>query len=150
MTRNGCIKCTTFAPKEQSIFLRNTLSIFLAALILFQSFSKVWIILSFKVNQNYIARVLCINRDKPEMRCKGKCVLMQRIKASEEKEKKEIPQSIKALKDILYCFDASKWLLQRPVGVKGNEHKLTYYQNPSTTAFVNGVFRPPKIETVRV
>jgi hypothetical protein len=107
-----------------------------------------WIVLSFKINQDYIAKVLCINRDKPEMHCNGNCVLMQRIKASEEKERKEIPQKLKEQKEILYCFVISKWQLQTPIEEKSPKQQLTFYQAPFTAAFVNGIFRPPKIKTV--
>lgn len=128
--------------------MKKILSISFVLLILMQSFSKIWIILSFKVNQDHIAKVLCINRDKPEMHCNGNCVLMQRIKASEEKERKEIPQKIKEQKEILYCFVISKWQLQTPIEKKSPKQQPTFYQAPFTAAFVNGIFRPPKIKTV--
>jgi len=44
---------------------------------------------AFKLNQKYIARTLCENRDKPEMHCNGKCYLAKKIKQAEEREKKE-------------------------------------------------------------
>lgn len=31
------------------------------------------------LNQNYIAEFLCINKDKPELICNGKCHLMKQI-----------------------------------------------------------------------
>ena len=34
---------------------------------------------SFAVNQEWIAETLCVNRDRPEMDCDGKCVLMERM-----------------------------------------------------------------------
>ena len=39
-------------------------------------------------NQDYIAEFLCINKDKPELACKGKCYLMQMLE-EENKEKGE-------------------------------------------------------------
>jgi len=38
------------------------------------------------INQDYIAEFLCINKDKPELDCEGKCQLMM-MYAEQEKEK---------------------------------------------------------------
>jgi hypothetical protein len=117
-------------------------------LILLQSFSKVWIFLSFKINQGYIAKVLCINRNKPESQCNGKCVLMQRIKAAEEKEKKEIPQKLKEQKEVLYCLDNFSWLMQHPRNRADKQKHAFPHQTPFTSAFLKGIFRPPKFVTI--
>ena len=34
---------------------------------------------SFKVNQDFIAKTLCVNQDQPEKMCSGKCYLTQKI-----------------------------------------------------------------------
>ena len=41
--------------------------------------------LEYLVNKDYIAQFLCVNKDKPEMACGGKCHLMKEL----EKEEKE-------------------------------------------------------------
>lgn len=128
--------------------MKSIISILLALLILLQSFSKVWIFFSFKINQDYIAKVLCINRDKPELHCNGKCVLMQRIKAEEEKEKKEIPQKLKEQKGGLYCLDNFSWLMQHPGDWADKQKHAFPHQTPFTSAFVKGIFRPPKFMTI--
>ena len=45
------------------------------------------------LNQDYIAEFLCINKDKPELQCNGKCHL---IKASEKQQKNE-PKGLRVL-----------------------------------------------------
>ena len=42
---------------------------------------------SFKINQTYIAATLCVNKNKPEVRCEGKCYLTKKLKQADEKEK---------------------------------------------------------------
>lgn len=113
-------------------------------LILFQSFGKVWIWFSFKVNQDYIAKALCINRNKPEMHCNGKCVLAQRIKAAEEKERKEIPQKLKDQKEVVYCFSFPKWLLEPATDLNSAPAIRFLYQRPFTSTDVKGIFHPPR------
>ncbi|WP_247041056.1 hypothetical protein [Allomuricauda sp. F6463D] len=36
-------------------------------------------LINFAVNQDYIANFLCINSDKPELECNGKCYLMKKL-----------------------------------------------------------------------
>lgn len=36
-------------------------------------------LINFAVNQDYIADFLCINSDKPELECNGKCYLMKKL-----------------------------------------------------------------------
>lgn len=117
-------------------------------LILLQSFSKVWIVLSFKINQDYIAKVLCINRDKPAMKCNGKCVLKQRIKADEEEEQKEMLQKLKGQKEVLYCIDNFNWPIECPNKADNRQKKTFPFPTPFTLVFVKGIFRPPKFVTV--
>ena len=42
---------------------------------------------SFSMNRAYIVENFCINKDKPELKCDGKCFLMQKI--NEEKERQD-------------------------------------------------------------
>jgi len=37
-------------------------------------------LVEYYTNQDFFAKVLCINKDKPEMACNGKCILMQKLK----------------------------------------------------------------------
>ncbi len=47
--------------------------------------------IDYYVNQDFIARELCENKDKPELNCKGKCHLDKEIKKTVQKENS--PQS---------------------------------------------------------
>lgn len=49
-----------------------------------QTFSKWLIVAEFRLNQDYITKNLCINRNKPKMHCNGKCQLMKKLAAEEE------------------------------------------------------------------
>ena len=51
------------------------------------NFSQVFVRAGFELNENYIVSKLCINRDKPQMHCNGKCYLMRKLKQAEQKEK---------------------------------------------------------------
>lgn len=47
--------------------------------------------IEYGLNKDYIAEFLCINKDKPELSCGGKCHLMKQL----EKENKELPKGLK-------------------------------------------------------
>jgi hypothetical protein len=44
-------------------------------------------VLEYVVNYDYIATVLCINKDKPKLECNGKCHLMKEMAKASESEK---------------------------------------------------------------
>ena len=113
-----------------------------------QSFSNVWIVLSFKINQEYIAKVLCINRFKPEMTCNGKCVLMQRIKAAEEKEKKATPLTLKEQKELVYCLEKLAGPIVRLTAFENSRKKTFFFLMHYANAFVRDIFRPPNATPV--
>jgi hypothetical protein len=54
--------------------------------------------ISYQLNYQYISTVLCENKDKPVMDCKGKCQLNKEIKKNAEEEAKKQPalQNIQA------------------------------------------------------
>lgn len=58
----------------------------LAATIVLQSLSLLYVQCEFNINQAYIAKVLCVNRDKPQLHCDGKCYLKKEIDRSAEKD----------------------------------------------------------------
>ena len=48
---------------------------------------QLFVYAGFELNQGYIAAELCVNRDKPQLHCNGKCYLMRKLKQAEQKEK---------------------------------------------------------------
>ncbi|RYY87425.1 MAG: hypothetical protein EOO15_11890 [Chitinophagaceae bacterium] len=64
--------------------MKGLINVLLLFLVLLQAFSKWVIIADFEANQQFIARTLCENRQRPTMKCGGKCQLAKRM-AEEEK-----------------------------------------------------------------
>lgn len=48
----------------------------------------------FNINRNYIAKVLCENRDRPQLNCNGKCYLAKKLKQQQEKKDKETTERV--------------------------------------------------------
>lgn len=71
-----------------------TAAIFLL-IFLFQAFYSTAVIYWFYFNRSYIAEKLCINRDKPELKCKGNCYLAKKLKEAENKKDEEASLQLK-------------------------------------------------------
>lgn len=69
--------------------MRKFTTFILLILLLLSQFSRVFVYAGFELNQKYIASTLCMNRDKPELHCNGKCYLLNKLKQAEEKEKRQ-------------------------------------------------------------
>jgi hypothetical protein len=54
-------------------------------LMLAQTFSKWFVVIEYKLNKDFIAKNLCINKAKPKLHCNGKCQMMKKL-AEEEKQ----------------------------------------------------------------
>lgn len=58
----------------------------LAFIIFFSSMSRGVVVADYLLNKDYIAKVLCVNREKPEMKCNGKCHLAKQLKKQDAAE----------------------------------------------------------------
>lgn len=59
-------------------------TIFLTIAIFIQTFSTLIIQADFYINRSYIAKNLCVNKDKPMMHCNGKCYLTKKLNQQEQ------------------------------------------------------------------
>ncbi|GAB5476083.1 MAG: hypothetical protein Mars2KO_41820 [Maribacter sp.] len=53
---------------------------------------SVWI--DFLANNDYIKEVLCINKERPKLRCQGKCYLVQQLQEQQSQQEQELPQLV--------------------------------------------------------
>jgi hypothetical protein len=53
-----------------------------------------------QLNKEYIAKVLCINRDKPELACEGKCHLRQQLQQHQDATPAESERPERELREI--------------------------------------------------
>lgn len=122
--------------------MKRVFLISLLALILLHSFGKVFIVLDYQLQKEYIIEFLCINRDKPELQCEGKCHLKKELKKSEQSDKQENEKARKQqLPVTLYC----QALFRLPAhDASHTVSPATPYRigHPLNTAFA--VFHPPR------
>ncbi|TCJ19627.1 hypothetical protein EPD60_00455 [Flaviaesturariibacter flavus] len=110
----------------------------LLLLVLVQSFGK-WIILAeFRANQAWIAAKLCENRNRPQLKCRGKCQLMKRM--AEEQKSAGTAGKAKFL-EVAWPQHRYEVALAQPLASRINhiDHPRSLFPQPHGSA----VFRPP-------
>lgn len=75
-------------------FKTNALKHLLSGILVFSvflfQFSESLLFISFKINQEYIAKNLCVEKDVENSTCKGCCQLKKKL-ANQEKQKEQLP-----------------------------------------------------------
>ena len=126
--------------------MKKVLVILFTLLIFLQPLSKMWIFVSFKINQNYIAKNLCDNRAKPTMHCHGKCHLMKKLKQADKEEQK--PQTIKEKSEMLYCNNPTNFSLCGQIYFVDNKQSFFDYKFQYSSSYLKDIFRPPKFSLI--
>lgn len=62
--------------------------------VLLPTFSRWGTIAYFQLNKEYIAKVLCENRGRPELHCNGQCFLARRLEAQQQKQDQQTTERV--------------------------------------------------------
>ncbi|MBB3841427.1 hypothetical protein FHS57_005455 [Runella defluvii] len=90
--------------------MKKFVSIGLILAVLLQPFYRLWIVVTFQINQDFIAATLCEERNTPENDCQGHCYLCKRLHQADEREK-QIPILVKLAEAVLYVQENhTEWL----------------------------------------
>ncbi len=104
-------------------------------------FAQLGIYVSFKINQDYIAEFMCIEKDLPESTCQGCCQLKDKLEEHEE-QKQELPQSENRKYEIQLFLAKYDFLLKKQPQVE--EFNSTPTQI-SGILLSRNIFHPPKL-----
>lgn len=101
------------------------------------------IYMDFSARREYIAEVLCINKDKPMLNCNGQCYLAKKLKAAQEQQDKE-NESVN-VKTAPYffsqTFDQISFARAYSLIIQKYQNKVLYFVFKS---FLSEVFVPPR------
>jgi hypothetical protein len=103
---------------------------------------------SFKINQDYIAKNFCENRAEPTMHCNGKCQLMKKLKQADKEEDKQSPQTIKEKLEVLYCHNLTNFNVCQQFDFEVKKQSFFDYHFQYSTSYLTGIFRPPKFNLI--
>lgn len=102
--------------------------------------SGCFVFAGFEMNKSYIASTLCENRNRPELRCGGKCYLMRKLRQAQEKEQKQEQQFQKI--QLQQPSGALLWVFKRFCMASEPEHVPFTTGRPVSK--VTAVFHPPQ------
>ena len=133
-----CSHATFASPLE----LKKAVTILLLTIIVLQTFSSFVIQADYFLNKSYIAKVLCINKEKPMMHCNGKCYLKKRLKEQEQQDQ-QAPNSKREKFEGQPYFLPENFKLIPTLSVTN----IAYCNliDIKATSFPRSVFRPPSV-----
>ena len=93
------------------------------------------------INQDYISEFLCINKEKPELQCEGKCYLMQMLEEQQDGKKENLPKI--AMEEYPIGF-VELYHLRKKV-IPKREHRYDFgYTNLYKLVNSRNIFHPPR------
>lgn len=111
-----------------------------------QCFYKLGVLTYFQINRDYIAEVLCINKDEPEMACHGQCFLKNKLDLADDPAPAEntVPPTKQSV-DFPVFLTSENVHTSRPF-VQTEVNYSPYRYNTSSPHYV-APFHPPKVNT---
>lgn len=94
----------------------------------------------FEVNQEEITLTKCENRDKPAMKCNGKCYLTKQLKKLDEKQNSK-KNTTETRVEVLVCNSITKLNINPPFETL-LDTKFQYLIAPAS-AYLKDIFHPP-------
>jgi hypothetical protein len=97
-------------------------------------------VLDYAVNYDYISKVLCINKNKPQIHCNGKCYLGKELAKNESQNDSKTKNSVQKVLDLYVPAAIAKISVLR---------ELTFaplhfnYEAGYSYLFLSHIFRPP-------
>ncbi len=120
-------------------------SIVLILVSLTMLFKPLWPVADYIANYEYIVNVLCENKEKPELKCHGKCYLTKQI-AKEAEQSEDTPVNPTEKIEIpftLFCESDTKYNLSVMI-VKSKQHSFDDIQYLYHRLMCCDITPPPK------
>lgn len=108
---------------------------------------RLGIIAWYQVNKEYVAKVLCENKNKPEKKCCGKCYLNKQLKKTEDTNPttKHLPNKIDKVEFSPFIATTFSVQIQNADAGPGIIEHHDHYRAPHGYLPVNNIFHPPSM-----
>ena len=114
-------------------------------LLLAQVFSKWIIVADYSINKKIIAEKLCENRDKPTLKCDGKCQLAKKLASEEDQNNKTGSGSSIAKTSFSEVVVNDTVLLHALVESTSSTPFSNFYLAAMPAPFASSIFHPPLV-----
>ncbi len=106
---------------------------------------KTYILIHYVVNYSYYTNVLCENKDKPQMACRGKCKLNKELIGAKQHALQKQDHDLNKLVQLEFpdyvLPTESTFIFFFASNKDGPTHRLSSY--PLLTGFFSSLYRPP-------
>lgn len=113
-----------------------------------QPLSKAWIVVSFKLNQDTIAKTLCVKKEIKKNTCLGKCYLKKQLDKASEQEQKQAPTGTKEKAEVVYCHNQTPFDFLTQTVFYEKQNLSTYPTDFYISSFLIDIFQPPKLDLI--
>lgn len=96
------------------------------------------------MNQDYIAKNLCVMRNMQNNTCQGNCQLTKKLEQETKEEQKQLPKKNKEKQDILYFQKITSPETVLPFYTLEKPYQKYHYDFSEDQSFYDSIFRPPK------
>jgi hypothetical protein len=124
---------------------KQLLAIFLCVTLTLPFSGKLYVAIDFALHQDTIAATQCENRDKPELACNGKCVLMQKLQLKDSKDSSTpvLPELLRMEVSQFTYSDSSE--LSFELNARFQETPFPNVNEGLVKPFATSVFHPPRL-----
>lgn len=123
--------------------MRSLLSYLLLFAVLLPGISPWGSIAYYNLNRDYIARVLCENRNRPELHCDGQCYLAKKLKAQQDRQDKETTERVRNTPVVQLFCEAQTEFSFGAVNTLRNQPGLFSYKQTPIARPADDLLRPP-------
>lgn len=125
--------------------MQRIVAVILLCSLISHSLMKLGVVAWYELNKDYVAEVLCINKDKPELECNGKCYLNKQLKKADaltNDDNKNTPQKYKEIEVLTFLLSDYIQLPRSIILVNDVKHHIAYTRSLGI-ANVTDIFHPP-------
>ncbi|WP_221452907.1 hypothetical protein [Pedobacter cryoconitis] len=95
------------------------------------------------MNERYISSVLCENKNRTEMHCNGRCILVKKLKQAEENEQRQRNQNQENTNVLFFC-KLNKLKVTGSLLAAQKDSFNRFYLHFKPSSFHNDIFKPPQ------
>ncbi|MFD2523064.1 hypothetical protein [Emticicia soli] len=120
--------------------------VILSLALLVKSFIVPFICLDYQIRKDFIIKNYCVNKNKPELHCDGKCFLAKKIHEQTEKEEQNALQNfIYKLLEVNTFESHSNFDFTNVVDIKDFAVNNYPFAAQTTIDFSSSIFHPPSL-----
>ncbi len=122
--------------------MKSLFSIILSILLVLPTFGSFFVYTQFKINQDEIAKTICIQRANIYNACNGRCELQKSLKKFDDNEKKMNNTNLKEKSELVYTAEALDYNIAPEITI---QKKKTSFPNfcKKTKWIAFSIFHPP-------